>query len=618
MYFSDLYYSFLSKEVRCVRVIEKNRKFTKRKKIIAILIIPPIVLISLYLGVGIFILIDMSSYNQDIGKYYWWDSEDCMYTEDRSFKDFYQDQANWTFLQQQAYIYENLTDRFNICNDSWDCATTLTETYFTYGISSPFFNNSWNYQKDLHDFLTNKSSKFREIKQVSPIDGYGDSPMWTGNYMASLAFHYAVACKEGNIKEANEILRKLKRPVDGLTILTHVSGLDGNLARFAIKDTKENRERFVEFFYKPNESGAYEANDDYEREFGRADNKYPGQGDYEGWWYQSRTSRDQHIGYFFGNGITYKILSSVEAPDGVDKSLRDKILKTIRHDGSDVLDCLIGSNWHIINGEEEIGGGRGHDEASLHPRIPWTSGGDIQMAFLAFGKMVNPDKYTKYYNKIVNRFLSTSYHFTVVQSGGYYGNNLAFESMFLGYFLEEDPDIREQIRIHFNSDFYEYIQYHRNSFFNLGWLFINDYDLEDEILGNDKLMYKLDDITDNLNRFAIWRFPSRSWHIPAVEDAEDLIHPKAKKYSEIFAEDSKNILNILYGWLFREFADISPKSRIALGTDELGATDFIWQRNPFGLGGTYPEDESFPGYKQYAGVDYTLPYWMGRYFGYFK
>ena len=38
-------------------------------------------------------------------------------------------------------------------------------------------------------------------------------------------------------------------------------------------------------------------------------------------------------------------------------------------------------------------------------------------------------------------------------------------------------------------------------------------------------------------------------------------------------------------------------------------TDFLWQRSPFQLaGGGYSDIEG-------AGIDYTLPYWMARYYG---
>jgi hypothetical protein len=52
-------------------------------------------------------------------------------------------------------------------------------------------------------------------------------------------------------------------------------------------------------------------------------------------------------------------------------------------------------------------------------------------------------------------------------------------------------------------------------------------------------------------------------------------------------------------------------SKFPLPPDKRPATDFLWQRDPFRLqswgNGTWEE----------PGVDYTLPYWMGRYYGVF-
>ncbi len=103
-----------------------------------------------------------------------------------------------------------------------------------------------------------------------------------------------------------------------------------------------------------------------------------------------------------------------------------------------------------------------------------------------------------------------------------------------------------------------------------------------------------------------------------MPDREELVHPKANMYSEIFAEDSTHIINTLYGWLFGQFSDTSQKSKFALGTDETGSTDFVWQRPPFGITGSHSDNPDYKGSKQQAGVDYTLAYWMGRYFGYFQ
>jgi hypothetical protein len=38
-------------------------------------------------------------------------------------------------------------------------------------------------------------------------------------------------------------------------------------------------------------------------------------------------------------------------------------------------------------------------------------------------------------------------------------------------------------------------------------------------------------------------------------------------------------------------------------------TDFLWQRDPFALAGGGEGDI------ETAGIDYILPYWMGRYYG---
>ena len=41
-------------------------------------------------------------------------------------------------------------------------------------------------------------------------------------------------------------------------------------------------------------------------------------------------------------------------------------------------------------------------------------------------------------------------------------------------------------------------------------------------------------------------------------------------------------------------------------------TDFLWQRSPFQLAG------GGDGFIEGAGIDYLLPYWMGRYYGFIQ
>ena len=591
-----------------MRIIDKTEKLDQRKKILALILISIIVL---YFAVGLYIFVDLGSYNNSLERYYWWDSEDCVYTGERKFKDFYSE-ANWTKLEEKAYEFEFITDNFNICNETWGCSSTIVTMHFENGMVGPYTNYT-RYLEQRNDFLTNTTSIYRDFAEVNPIGTLRDSPIWTGTYLTSLAFHYAVACEEGDSSEVNEVLTKMVKPVEGFHLLTHVSGLEGNLARFAIKKTEENKERFIRYFYEVDEEG----NKIAEKESNLEPELYQGQGEYEDYWYIDHTSRDQHLGYFLGSGIAYKMLTEIDFPEGTNKELLNDLIDQIAEDSSDVIDCVIGSNWHIITGEAEEGEGRGHNGASFLPRIPWNSGGDIILGVLTLGKLINEEKYGGYYKEAINRLLSASSHFSSVQTGSYYANNLGFDSYFLAWFLQDNEHIKSFLRERFNTDFYQYVQYHRNSYFNLGNFIINELELKDDILKDEKNQYRLDDITDNLNRFADYRLPVRSWHVPRVEDNE-LLDPKLIQYAEIFGEDSNHILKLLYGTLIEEIGSPELTTKFALGVEELKAGDFIWQKDPFEPDGQFPDDDQALGYSQYSGIDYTLPYWMGRYYGYFK
>ena len=87
---------------------------------------------------------------------------------------------------------------------------------------------------------------------------------------------------------------------------------------------------------------------------------------------------------------------------------------------------------------------------------------------------------------------------------------------------------------------------------------------------------------------------------------------------EIFAEDSTHILNYLYGWIIREAASFMRRSKFALGVDSMPPSNFVWQRSSFHIEGFKADDPLHAGNKQMGGTGFTLPYWMARYYGYFK
>lgn len=567
--------------------------------------------ISTYLSIGISIYLDLGDFNRQLEQYYYPDSENFAYTGDRAFQGFFNNEVDWDFFRQRATMYEYWTDEFCIAKEEWDCSTTHISLNFKNGITSPFKDYS-QYLSELNDFVANPNSIYREISHEIPFGDYGDSPCWTGVYLSSLAFHYAVACREGDATEANDVLEKIIRPVNGLHISTHVTGLDGNLVRFAMKDTPENRERMLDYFYKKDNKGKYTI----EREFGPDENRWQGQGEYSDWVYVDDTSRDQHFGMFLGYGVVYKLLSDITPPAGINAALKDQILLQIGEDGTDVLDCLMGSNWHVIEGEKYINQGRGHNGASMIPRIPWASGGDFMLAALAFGKMVDSTKYAQYYDTVMNRFLTTSFQDCSNQAQSYFGNNLAFMNLFLAWFLVDDVH-KPYVTQHYNNDYYAHLKYHRNVMVNLGYLIVNGLDLSNDLLKNEKFLYLLDDVTENLDTFARWKYPVRVWHIPKPEDYENIISQKNEMYYNIFQDDSSHILNSLYGFIIGELS-IMRRSKFALGVKTMPPSNFVWQRSPFHVEGHMPDNPDYKGNKQMGGADFTLPYWMGLYFGYFS
>lgn len=593
-----------------MKVVSSNAKKNATKDKLKISLVVSLIIGSIYIGFGIFIMYDIGDFNRNLEQYYWPDSEYYAYTGGREFKDFYSEEVNWTLFEERAMIYENWTDQYGLAREEWNCSTTHISMNFKHGMTSPFTNYS-QYEKEVDDFITNGTSKFREIQYEIPFGDYGDSPIWTGAYLGALGFHYAVACREGNVHEANQVLIKMVKPIEGLHISTHVTGLDGNLVRFAAKDTEENRKRLLDFFYKMDEDGEYTI----EREFGPEENRWPGQGEYEDWVYVDDTSRDQHFGLFFGYGIVYKLLDETEAPSGIDEDLKEEIMEQIANDGTDVLDCLEGANWHVISGEKYEGNGRGHNGASMFPRIPWASGGDFMASALTFGKMINEKKYGEFYKRTINQFLATSFHDAGNQAGAYFGNNLAFMNLFLAWFLA-DEDYRQTVRWHYNNDYYKHLKYHRNVMVNLGYFIINELELDD-ILADEKLTYILDDVTENMDSFARWKFPVRVWHIPRPDDYDEVIDEKNEMYYNIFSDESAHILKTLYGFIVDQFS-MMHRSKFALGVKTMAPSNFVWQRSPFHISGHMPDDENYKGNKQMGGADFTLPYFMGRYYGFFS
>ena len=126
-------------------------------------------------------------------------------------------------------------------------------------------------------------------------------------------------------------------------------------------------------------------------------------------------------------------------------------------------------------------------------------------------------------------------------------------------------------------------------------------------------LYRLQNTTENLNAYKVLRAFTAT-HQNAFFNLVDrsITGPDATRDAET--------RSLLDQWLLRPRRDLQqiPPSRLTFcGTESCDPvpvplrppTDYLWQRDPFQLTG------GGSGVIESAGIDYTLPYWMARYYG---
>jgi len=113
---------------------------------------------------------------------------------------------------------------------------------------------------------------------------YGDSCCWTGTAMGGLAFRAAVLQTNAAAEEVSILLEGLRT----LRLITGVEGLPGR--------AYEHRENIE------GDCGQWYLNP------GENDSHYEGAGEYEGYRFQTETSRDQFTGNLWGHAVVHEVL----------------------------------------------------------------------------------------------------------------------------------------------------------------------------------------------------------------------------------------------------------------------------------------------------------------------
>lgn len=184
------------------------------------------------------------------------------------------------------------------------------------------------------------------------ITGYtrcGDSAIWTGHYLAAEAYRYKVT-------RSDDALANAKRALNGLTMLTDVTGTD-LLARCAVPVASD---------YAPGIAQEEAGNGIW---FGSADG--------QAYMWIGNTSRDQYCGVFFGLGVAYDMI------DDPDVRAQAAALATR------LLQFLEAHLWNIVLPDDSIS-----TTFLIRP--------DEQLALLQVGRHLNPARFGSDYSKLAS------------------------------------------------------------------------------------------------------------------------------------------------------------------------------------------------------------------------
>lgn len=415
--------------------------------------------------------------------------------------------------------------------------------------------------------------------------GKGDSPCWTGYFLASEAFRYAVTKNQS-------ALDYIERATKGLRRLITISGEPGYLVRFAVpKNATYTTDPIWQGFF------AAESN--------RYDVVYQG----ENWTYEDRTSRDQNIGIIFGFGMVYDLLKDEPAPKA------QEICEIIKSNVELVLDYFIKVNWIVVDVE-----GKSRMAADFKAGLFFTGPGTVSiLAFLKVGELVNPEKYGPlYYDYAVKRGWADQ----IVDMNGmnvdwqYYAFNLNHAVSLTLLRLEKDPKLKAIYQKAYEQNLWQWVKYHRNAYFNLAYLIVNDvYDVNATYQDGDVTLFPWNDTLDALQRYP--DAPRRSWTVinsnrtlihPKTGQNVSIIDPKSIDWVETYGITNLDVFLEPIGFSLAEEFNLGEHTIYALPINERPVSDFQWQRSPFGVDG-YGD-----GTWESPAMCYTLVYWMARYY----
>jgi len=389
----------------------------------------------------------------------------------------------------------------------------------------------------------------------------GDSAIFTGYKLATDVFRYATI-------EGTENLDKVMQSLRGVYILTHIAG-PGVIARCAFPANQFKKWRYPTFWQGRIEKGfvwnSFPLKDPFK------------QGAYfPEMVYYTRATRDQLTGILFGLSVTWKHLQDglspptslstipaykrdqgriVEARKIIAKIVEDLYLHLRKHDF-----LIRDENGRNDTNADDVSGFQLLQLLALYKETvkistPWRT------------ERINKKYLDQFYvvtfpiRDIVNVFNNYSQ---------YYSWNLRYARAYTVWLLENDEDRQQEIQEWVESNAWRYTKNHQCPFF------IYIHDAMQDSFGSETALLSLKSLSLK---------PIRHTGSPLAGDVRD-----PNIFQVLFQQEAQYIL--------------APHLRKA-------TSYFTWTKRPWDVGGGDPGQ---PFWGDTTGLDYLLPYWMGRYY----
>ncbi len=444
---------------------------------------------------------------------------------------------------------------------------------------------------------TNKTANDAAVQWIGSV---GDAAFLTGLYLFGEAARWAVYARDNNTAGLAVAEHQIYRTLEGLYILTHVTGTPGEVVRYALP-LDLNYSQTIDPAHDTYYGRVAPAHAGYNPSYPDGAHGHP-EMDWTTWMYCDDTSRDQNIGVMMGLA-------------GVIAFCQNETLVNFAGElACEIVDYFIDSHWFVnswtFDGGERFSNGADFDGGLFQS-------GWAKLAFLQVARQVQPEKYNDVYDEMFtarNQFIKLDAEWTLrYVIDGYFPLNLfwCIGWMFTRFIDHEDPFYPTVIKYLEDTGYYP-VRNHRNAWFQLLYMSL----LEPDQRATMTRVH--DEVRDAIQRMCVMREAHFNglWELPFNEIGID---PGNETQMETrFWDRTAEKWNQALGWPLEALEsfytlELFPSHTLyPVSINYRTHYDFPWQFSPFSPW-SFGLDQS--NRVEFFHTELTTIYWLARYYG---